>query len=135
VPQTHAPDIPRENFTALTRLDQNRAVAAVAKRAGVSARDVSNVIIWGNHSSTQYPDARFATLAAPGGVVGVTSRVEESWLRGAFVSHVQQRGAEVIKARGASSAGSAAAAICAHVRDWLCGASTLRVLAALAGAV
>jgi malate dehydrogenase len=112
-----APSIPRENFTCLTRLDHNRAIGQLAIRAHKSAVDVKNPIIWGNHSSTQYPDARFAHI----GNVPAPNVVEKHWLENEFVSTIQQRGAAVIKARGASSALSAANAIIDHMHDWILG--------------
>jgi malate dehydrogenase len=115
----HAPSIPKENFTALTRLDQNRATGAIAKRLGVSPADVKGTIIWGNHSTTQFPDVSSATA---GGKPVPEAVGDEAWLRGAFTSLVQNRGKEVIEARGgAGSAASAAHAILEHTRDWLLG--------------
>eukprot|EP00760_Papus_ankaliazontas_P025481 PhM_4_TR2738/c0_g1_i1/m.52282/K00025/MDH1; malate dehydrogenase len=104
------------NVTALTRLDHNRAVSVVAQRAGVLAGDVKNVIIWGNHSSTQVPDITFAKVKG-----GAVSDASDAFWSTDFVSGVRTRGAEVIKTRGASSATSAGRAIVSHMRDWLCG--------------
>jgi len=113
----HAPSIPKENFTALTRLDHNRAIGQLAMKAGKTAGDVKKPIIWGNHSSTQYADARFATISGE-----PTSKVlDKAWLEGEFISTIQQRGAAVIKARAASSAFSAANAIIDHMHDWILG--------------
>ncbi|XP_053568041.1 malate dehydrogenase, cytoplasmic [Bombina bombina] len=113
-----APSIPKENFSCLTRLDHNRAKAQIALRLHVSSEDVKNVIIWGNHSSTQYPDASHATVKLQGKVVKAYEAVkDDSWLKNDFISTVQQRGAAVIKARKLSSALSAAKAICDHIRD------------------
>ncbi|KAK1803052.1 hypothetical protein P4O66_021585 [Electrophorus voltai] len=113
-----APSIPKENFSCLTRLDHNRASAQVAMRVGVSTGDVKNVIIWGNHSSTQYPDVNHALINLDGEEVCAYDAVkDDSWLKGNFITTVQQRGAEVIKARKLSSAMSAAKAICDHMRD------------------
>jgi malate dehydrogenase len=125
----YAPSIPRENFTALTRLDMNRASSMLANRAGVHVRTVSGVLIWGNHSATQVPDARFAATtaaveeAASHGDARMLPALinDQEWLHGEFVSAVQQRGKAVIAARGASSAASAAKAICDHTRDWVMG--------------
>nr|AZS52303.1 cytosolic malate dehydrogenase [Laternula elliptica] len=115
----YAKDIPAENFTALTRLDQNRAQAQVAERLGIPNNDVWNCIIWGNHSSTQYPDVRAATALVNGKEVKVHEAVkDENWLKNEFIKTVQLRGAAVIKARKLSSAMSAAKAICDHLRDW-----------------
>lgn len=117
-----APSIPKENFSCLTRLDQNRAQAQIADRVGVPCDAVSNVIIWGNHSSTQYPDIRHSLVhTADGKVVKVPEAVkDDAWLNGDFIKTVQTRGAAVIAARKLSSALSAAKAIGDHVRDlWL----------------
>uniref|UniRef100_A0A5F8H3U6 Malate dehydrogenase 1 n=1 Tax=Monodelphis domestica TaxID=13616 RepID=A0A5F8H3U6_MONDO len=113
-----APSIPKENFSCLTRLDHNRAKSQIALKLGLTANDVKNVIIWGNHSSTQYPDVNHAKVNLQGKEVGVYEAVkDDSWLKGDFITTVQQRGAAVIKARKLSSAMSAAKAICDHVRD------------------
>jgi malate dehydrogenase len=115
----YAKGIPPENFTCLTRLDQNRAQAQIANRVGVSAQDVRNIIIWGNHSSTQFPDVSHATVTIGGSDVKVPDAVkDENWLKTEFISVVQKRGAAVIAARKLSSAMSAAKAICDHLRDW-----------------
>jgi len=116
----YAPSIPAENFSALTRLDQNRAQAQIAIKLGVSNEAVSNVIIWGNHSSTQFPDAAHARVVVDGGEeMSVPEALkDDAWIKGDFVKTVQVRGAAVIKARKLSSAMSAAKAICDHVRDW-----------------
>ncbi len=111
---SHAPDVPRNRFFALTRLDENRAKAQLAKKAGVQVAAVTNLAIWGNHSSTMYPDffnAKINGEPAPD-VIG-----DDQWLREKFVAAVQQRGAAIIKARGASSAASAASAIVDTVRS------------------
>jgi len=113
----HAPSIPRENFSCLTRLDHNRAVGQLAIKAGKSAGDVNRAIIWGNHSSTQFADARFATIDGK----LTTEILDKDWIEGEFISTIQQRGGAVIKARGASSALSAANAIIDHMRDWVLG--------------
>ncbi|XP_076297653.1 malate dehydrogenase 1 [Lasioglossum baleicum] len=116
----YAPSIPKENFTAMTRLDQNRAQAALAARLGVQVDEVKNVIIWGNHSSTQYPDASHATVAST--KTPVTNAVnDEKWLNTTFVETIQKRGAAVIAARKMSSAMSAAKAAGDHMRDWWMG--------------
>ncbi|XP_056423963.1 malate dehydrogenase, cytoplasmic [Hyla sarda] len=113
-----APSIPKENFSCLTRLDHNRAKAQIALRLNVTSNDVKNVIIWGNHSSTQYPDVSHAVVNLQGKDVSVSEAVkDDSWLKGGFISTVQQRGAAVIAARKLSSAMSAAKAICDHVHD------------------
>ncbi|XP_048357681.1 malate dehydrogenase, cytoplasmic [Sphaerodactylus townsendi] len=113
-----APSIPKENFSCLTRLDHNRAKSQIALKVGVRADDVKNCIIWGNHSSTQYPDVSHAKVKVQGNEIGVYKAVkDDNWLKGDFIATVQQRGAAVIKARKLSSAMSAAKAICDHVRD------------------
>ncbi|KAM9584954.1 malate dehydrogenase, cytoplasmic [Trichechus inunguis] len=113
-----APSIPKENFSCLTRLDHNRAIGQIVLKLGVTAKDVRNVIIWGNHSSTQYPDFSHAKVKFQGKEVGVYEALkDDSWLKGEFITTVQQRGAAVIKARKLSSAMSAAKAIGDHVRD------------------
>ncbi|XP_044144743.1 malate dehydrogenase, cytoplasmic [Bufo gargarizans] len=113
-----APSIPKENFSCLTRLDHNRAKAQIALRLNVTSEAVKNVIIWGNHSSTQYPDVSHASVKLQGKDVPVSEAVkDDSWLKGKFISTVQQRGAAVIAARKLSSAMSAAKAICDHVHD------------------
>lgn len=115
----HAPSIPAENITALTRLDHNRALAQVAERAGVHVTKVKNVIIWGNHSSTQYPDVAHGTV--DGKPIREALADSTEWLDGEFITVVQQRGAAIIKARGLSSAMSAASSACDHMRDWVQG--------------
>lgn len=124
ITMTNAPSIPRQNFTALTRLDQNRACSLIAETAGVNVGQVKNVVIWGNHSKTQYPDTRNAFLVdAPtkGNTVAVRSTLDNEFLDGEFIKTVQYRGAAIIKARGASSAASAANATLDHIRSWLLG--------------
>jgi len=115
VASTCAPSIPKANFSCLTRLDQNRAQAQIANRLGVSNSAVKNVTIWGNHSSTQYPDVNHAEVNGKSVVEAVGN---ENWINGDFISTVQKRGAAVIAARKLSSAMSAAKAIGDHIRDW-----------------
>ncbi|XP_066257507.1 malate dehydrogenase, cytoplasmic [Euwallacea similis] len=118
----YAPSIPKENFTAMTRLDQNRATAQIAAKVGVPARLVSNAIIWGNHSSTQFPDVSHAIIDIGGKPTAVPEAVKDSsWLSSTFIETVQKRGAAVINARKMSSAMSAAKAACDHMRDWFLG--------------
>jgi malate dehydrogenase len=112
-----APDIPPERFTALTRLDHNRGVAQLAVRLGVHVAEVDGLAIWGNHSATQYPDVFHATAAGR----PIRELVDEDWLAGTFIPRVEKRGYEIITARGASSAGSAASATVDHVYDWVHG--------------
>lgn len=114
VAAANAPDLNPAQFMAMTRLDQNRAMAQVAKKTGVPVRDVEKVVIWGNHSATQYPDLSHALV---GGKPALDVIGDESWVRGEFIPRVQKRGAEIIGARGASSAASAASAAVDHVRD------------------
>ncbi|MDY7542961.1 MULTISPECIES: malate dehydrogenase [Cryobacterium] len=112
-----APDIPAERFTALTRLDHNRGVAQLAVHLGVHVSEIDGLAIWGNHSATQYPDVFHATAAGR----PVRELVDEDWLAGTFIPRVEKRGYEIITARGASSAGSAAEATIDHVYDWVHG--------------
>lgn len=115
----YAPSIPRDNFTAMTRLDQNRAQSQIAVRLGVPVDHVKNVIIWGNHSSTQFPDVANATATVGGRDTPVYTAIkDDAFLKGDFIVTVQKRGAAVIAARKLSSAMSAAKAACDHMRDW-----------------
>lgn len=115
----YAPSIPKENFSCLTRLDQNRAQSQIATRLNVSCDKVENVIIWGNHSSTQFPDVSHATVTVGGKTVPVFEAVgDDNYLKTEFLKTVQTRGAAVIKARKLSSAMSAAKATADHMRDW-----------------
>ncbi len=117
IAQAAAPDLDPRNFTAMTRLDHNRALAQMAEKTGEHHGGIRRMIIWGNHSSTQYPDIRFTETDA-GGLAG---GVETDWYRDTFIPTVQQRGAAIIKARGASSAASAASAAIDHIRSWALG--------------
>eukprot|EP00695_Tsukubamonas_globosa_P003250 TRINITY_DN537_c0_g1_i3.p1 TRINITY_DN537_c0_g1~~TRINITY_DN537_c0_g1_i3.p1 ORF type:complete len:335 (+),score=208.72 TRINITY_DN537_c0_g1_i3:88-1092(+) len=120
--KTFAPDIPAQNFTALTRLDLNRAKAQIAKKAGVAIEDVKNIAIWGNHSATQYPEVNNGYVVKGGEKVPVRTAVaDDAYLNGEFITCVQQRGAAIIKARGGSSVFSAARAAVCHMHDWFCG--------------
>lgn len=110
-----APDVPRERFTAMTRLDQNRAKAQLAKKAGVAVSDVTNLGIWGNHSPTMYPDFTNAKINGKAVTEVIT---DHEWLKGQFLTTVQKRGSAIIEARGASSAASAGNAALDHMRDW-----------------
>ncbi|GAV61658.1 Ldh_1_N domain-containing protein/Ldh_1_C domain-containing protein [Cephalotus follicularis] len=117
-----APSIPEKNITCLTRLDHNRALAQISERLDVHVSDVKNVIIWGNHSSTQYPDVNHATVTTSYGEKSVRELVaDDHWLDMEFITTVQQRGAAIINARKQSSALSAASAACDHMRDWVLG--------------
>ncbi|XXG75841.1 hypothetical protein AAC387_Pa08g0326 [Persea americana] len=117
-----APSIPEKNITCLTRLDHNRALGQISERLNVEVSNVKNVIIWGNHSSTQYPDVNHATVTISTGEKSVRELVaDDQWLNGEFIITVQQRGAAIIKARKLSSALSAASAACDHIHDWVLG--------------
>jgi len=121
----YAPSIPKENFSAMTRLDQNRAQAQVAARLGIGIENVRNVLIWGNHSSTQYPDARHCLVRKGNEEVKLPEALPDvTWLQEQFLTTVQKRGAAVIAARKMSSAMSAAKAACDHMRDWWLGTSS-----------
>ena len=115
---SNAPDIPAERFNAMTRLDHNRAKAQLAAKTGASVADITHLTIWGNHSTTQYPDL-FNTLVRGQNAAELIN--DQEWLESTFLPAVQKRGAAVIEARGASSAGSAANAIIDHVREWVLG--------------
>ena len=114
----NAPDVPNERFTAMTRLDHNRALTQVAQKLGVPVADVRKMTIWGNHSATQYPDLFRCEV---GGRSAAAAIDDQAWLEGDFIPTVQQRGAAIIEARGASSAASAANAAIDHVHDWVLG--------------
>ncbi len=117
ITSSNAPDIDPANITAMTRLDHNRAAAQLAAKTGKHASDVKQITIWGNHSATQYPDIHHATVAGQAAL----GLVDESWLTDEFIPSVQKRGAAIIKARGASSAASAASAAIDHMHDWVAG--------------
>jgi malate dehydrogenase len=117
IASSNAPDIDPKNFTAMTRLDHNRAAAQLAAKTGNHVSGVRQMTIWGNHSATQYPDIYHATV----GGKPATDLVDQAWLADEFIPLVQQRGAAIIKARGASSAASAASAAIDHMHDWALG--------------
>ena len=117
ITSSNAPDIDPANFTAMTRLDHNRSAAQLAAKTGSPVTDIRQLIIWGNHSATQYPDIHHATV---GGTAAI-EMVDNDWLANEFIPTVQQRGATIIKARGASSAASAASAAIDHMHDWALG--------------
>jgi malate dehydrogenase len=117
IARENAPDLDPRSFTAMTRLDHNRAKAQLAAKTAMRVTDVSKVTIWGNHSSTQFPDLKHALLAGKPALAAVP----REWYEKEFIPNVQQRGAAIIKARGASSAASAASAAIDHVRDWVVG--------------
>ncbi|HEY8481010.1 MAG TPA: malate dehydrogenase [Spirillospora sp.] len=118
IAQRHAPDVPADRFTAMTRLDHNRAIAQLAKKAGVSVSDIRKMTIWGNHSATQYPDIFHAEIAGKNAAETVN---DQEWLENDFIPTVAKRGAAIIEARGASSAASAASAAIDHVYTWVNG--------------
>src|SRR3954449_5398924 len=118
IAQSNAPDVPRERFNAMTRLDHNRAIAQVANKLGRQVSSVSNMTIWGNHSTTQYPDLVNAKVDGQSAWDAVD---DEAWIADEFIPRVAKRGAEIIEARGASSAASAANAAVDHVHDWVTG--------------
>jgi malate dehydrogenase len=117
IARSAAPDVPAERFTAMTRLDHNRALAQLSQKLGVPVSEIKKMTIWGNHSATQYPDLYHAEV---GGKIAA-EQVEESWLRDEFIPTVANRGAAIIEARGASSAASAASAAIDHVHTWVNG--------------
>ena len=121
----NAPDIPAEQITAMTRLDQNRAVALLAQKLGVSVADVDDLVVWGNHSPSMFPDLFNATVNGE----RAADQVDIDWYENEYIPRVGKRGAEVIEARGASSAASAANAAIDHMRDWVAGADGLRSMA------
>ena len=118
IAMSHAPDVPRERFTAMVRLDHNRALAQLAKRTGVSVADIDHMTVWGNHSPTMYPDLVNARVKGQRAWDAVG---DEAWIADEFIPTVGKRGAAIIEARGASSAASAANAAIDHVRDWVLG--------------
>lgn len=119
IASANAPDLPRAQFTAMTRLDHNRATALLAEKLGLHHSEIRKMTIWGNHSATQYPDISNALVGAK--AERAQEMVEQKWLEQEFIPTVQQRGAAIIKARGASSAASAASAAIDHMRDWVLG--------------
>lgn len=117
IAQQNAPDLSPACFTAMVRLDHNRALSQLAEKTGCHSTDITNMTIWGNHSSTQYPDLHHAKISGKPAM----SKVDQAWYEGTFIPTVQQRGAAIIKARGASSAASAAGAAVDHMRSWALG--------------
>jgi len=122
---SNAQDIPRERFTAMTRLDENRAVAQLSAKLGVGVPDIQDLVVWGNHSPTMFPDLFNAKVNGSRAV----DQVDREWYENEFIPRVGKRGAEIIEARGASSAASAANAAIDHMRDWVQGADGLRSMA------
>jgi malate dehydrogenase len=126
IAQSNAPDVPRERFTAMTRLDENRAVAQLANKLGVGVEEVQDLVVWGNHSPTMFPDLFNAKV---GGKRAVDAVDDMAWYENEYLPRVGKRGAEIVEARGASSAASAANAAIDHVHDWVLGADGLRSMA------
>jgi malate dehydrogenase len=118
IAMSHAPDVPRERFNAMVRLDHNRAISQLSAKTGAAVSEISRVTIWGNHSATQYPDIFNAQVRGRNAAELVN---DQAWLESEFIPTVQKRGAAIIDARGASSAASAANAAIDHVRDWVLG--------------
>jgi malate dehydrogenase len=129
IAMSHAGDIPRERFTAMTRLDENRAVAQLAEKLGVGVDDVQDLVVWGNHSPTMFPDLFNAKVNGRPAV----DQVDLDWYENEYIPRVGKRGAEIIEARGASSAASAANAAIDHMRDWVAGADGLRSMVVRSG--
>jgi malate dehydrogenase len=118
IAQANAPDIPKGRFTAMVRLDHNRAIAQLAQKTGTAVKDISNMTVWGNHSTTQYPDITHAKVSGKNAAEVVN---DQAWIENEFIPTVAKRGAAIIEARGASSAASAASAAINHVHDWVNG--------------
>jgi malate dehydrogenase len=129
IAMNNAPDIPSERFGAMTRLDENRAVAQLAQKLGVSVSDVQDLVVWGNHSPTMFPDLFNAKVNGQRAV----DQVDMDWYENEYIPRVGKRGAEIIEARGASSAASAANAAIDSMRDWVAGADGLRSMAVRSG--
>jgi malate dehydrogenase len=129
IAMNNAPDIPSERFTAMTRLDENRAVAQLAQKLDVGVEDVQDLVVWGNHSPTMFPDLFNAKVNGQ----PAADQVDLDWYENEYIPRVGKRGAEIIEARGASSAASAANAAIDHVRDWVAGADGLRSMAVRSG--
>jgi malate dehydrogenase len=129
IAMNNAPDIPSERFTAMTRLDENRAVAQLAQKLSVGVEDVQDLVVWGNHSPTMFPDLFNAKVNGQ----RAADQVDIDWYENEYIPRVGKRGAEIIEARGASSAASAANAAIDHVRDWVAGADGLRSMVVRSG--
>jgi malate dehydrogenase len=127
IAMSNAPDVPRDRFTAMTRLDENRAVAQLAQKTGNAVEDINDLCVWGNHSPTMFPDLFNAKVKGEKAI----DLVDTDWYANEFIPRVGKRGAEIIEARGASSAASAANAAVDHVRDWVQGSDGLRSMAVL----
>jgi malate dehydrogenase len=118
IAQSNAPDIPRQRFTAMTRLDHNRSIGQLAKKTQAPVSEITNMTVWGNHSATQYPDIFHAKVGGQNAAAVVD---DQDWIENDFIPTVQQRGAAIIEARGSSSAASAANAAIDHFHDWMLG--------------
>jgi malate dehydrogenase len=129
IAMSNAPDIPSERFTAMTRLDENRAVSMLAQKLGVGVEDVQDLVVWGNHSPTMFPDLFNAKVKGE----KASDKVDQDWYENEYIPRVGKRGAEIIEARGASSAASAANAAIDHVHDWVLGADGLRSMSVRSG--
>src|ERR671916_578815 len=125
IAMSNAPDVPSERFTAMTRLDENRAIAQLAEKVGAGVEDVQDLVVWGNHSPTMFPDLFNAKVKGERAV----DKVDLDWYENEHIPRIGKRGAEIIDARGSSSAASAANAAIDHVRDWVLGADGLRSMA------
>ena len=129
IAMSNAPDVPSERFTAMTRLDENRAISMLAQKLSVGVEDIQDLVVWGNHSPTMFPDLFNAKVKGERAV----DQIDMDWYENEYMPAVGQRGAAIIEARGASSAASAANAAIDHVRDWALGADGLRSMAVLSG--
>jgi malate dehydrogenase len=129
IAMSNAPEVPSERFTAMTRLDENRAISMLAQKLSVGVEDIQDLVVWGNHSPTMFPDLFNAKVKGERAV----DQIDMDWYENEYMSAVGQRGAAIIEARGASSAASAANAAIDHVRDWALGADGLRSMAVLSG--
>ena len=129
IAMSNAPDVPSERFTAMTRLDENRAISMLAQKLSVGVEDIQDLVVWGNHSPTMFPDLFNAKVKGERAV----DQIDMDWYENEYMPAVGQRGATIIEARGASSAASAANAAIDHVRDWALGADGLRSMAVLSG--
>ena len=129
IAMSNAPDVPSERFTAMTRLDENRAISMLAQKLSVGVEDIQDLVVWGNHSPTMFPDLFNAKVNGERAV----DQIDMDWYENEYMPAVGQRGAAIIEARGASSAASAANAAIDHVRDWALGADGLRSMAVLSG--
>jgi malate dehydrogenase len=129
IAMSNAPDVPAERFSAMTRLDENRAVAQLAQKLDVGVEEIQDLVVWGNHSPTMFPDLFNATVRGD----RASDQVDLDWYENEYLPRVGKRGAEIIEARGASSAASAANAAIDHVRDWMLGADGLRSMAVRSG--